>query len=79
LDLIVAVKELFLLKCRKALKPDGRYVMVGGALTQIFKAIVKGSLCPWARKKMLFWLQNGTSATWMLVNLCIGRDNQSGD
>ncbi len=54
-DLIVAVNGNYsLLKCRKALKPDGRYVMVGGALSQIFKAIVIGKPLSLGRRKMLF-------------------------
>jgi NADPH:quinone reductase-like Zn-dependent oxidoreductase len=54
-DLIVAVNGNYsLLRCRKALKPDGRYVMVGGALTQIFKALVIGKPLSLGRRKMLF-------------------------
>lgn len=54
-DLVVAVNGNYsLLKCRKALKPGGRYVMVGGALSQIFKAIVIGKPLSLGRKKMLF-------------------------
>lgn len=54
-DLIVAVNGNYsFLKCRKALKPDGRYVMVGGALSQIFKALVLGKPLSLGRKKMLF-------------------------
>lgn len=54
-DLIVAVNGNYsLLKCRKALKPDGRYVLVGGAMSQIFKAIVIGKPLSLGRKKMLF-------------------------
>jgi NADPH:quinone reductase-like Zn-dependent oxidoreductase len=54
-DLIVAVNGNYsLLKCRNALKPDGRYVMVGGALTQVFKAIVIGKPLSLGRRKMLF-------------------------
>ncbi len=54
-DLIVAVNGNYsLLKCRKALKPDGRYVLVGGALSQIFRAIVIGKPLSLGRKKMLF-------------------------
>jgi len=54
-DLIVAVNGNYsLLKCRKALKPDGRYVLVGGALSQIFKSIVIGKPLSLGRKKMLF-------------------------
>lgn len=54
-DLILAVNGNYsLLKCRNALKPDGRYVMVGGALTQIFKAIVIGKPLSLGRRKMLF-------------------------
>jgi NADPH:quinone reductase-like Zn-dependent oxidoreductase len=54
-DLIVAVNGNYsLLKCRRALKPDGLYVMVGGALTQIFKAIVIGKPLSLGRRKILF-------------------------
>lgn len=54
-DLIVAVNGNYsLLKCRKALKPDGRYVMVGGALTQVFKAIVLGKPLSAGRRKIIF-------------------------
>ena len=54
-DLIVAVNGNYsLLRCRRALKPDGRYVMVGGALTQIFKALVIGKPLSLGRRKMLF-------------------------
>lgn len=54
-DLILAVNGNYpLLKCRKALKPDGGYVMVGGALTQIFKAIVLGKPLSLGRRKILF-------------------------
>jgi NADPH:quinone reductase-like Zn-dependent oxidoreductase len=54
-DLILAVNGNYsLLKCRKALKPDGRYVMVGGALTQVFKAIFIGKPLSMGRRKMLF-------------------------
>jgi len=54
-DLIVAVNGNYsMLKCRKALKPDGKYVMVGGALSQIFQAIVIGKPLSLGRKKMLF-------------------------
>jgi len=54
-DLIVAVNGNYsFLKCRNALKPDGRYVMVGGALSQIFKALVLGKPLSLGRKKMLF-------------------------
>jgi len=54
-DLIVAVNGNYsFLKCRRALKPGGRYVMVGGALTQIFKAIVLGKPLSMGSRKMLF-------------------------
>jgi NADPH:quinone reductase-like Zn-dependent oxidoreductase len=54
-DLILAVNGNYpFLKCRKALKPDGRYVMVGGALSQIFKAIVLGKPLSLGKRKMLF-------------------------
>lgn len=54
-DVILAVNGNYsFLKCRKALKPDGRYVMVGGALSQIFKAIVLGKPLSLGKRKMLF-------------------------
>ena len=54
-DLIVAVNGNYsLLKCRKALKPDGRYVMVGGALSQVFRAMILGKPLSMGRRKMLF-------------------------
>ena len=54
-DLIVAVNGNYsLIKCRNALKPGGRYVMVGGALTQIFKSIVLGRPLSLGSRKMLF-------------------------
>lgn len=54
-DLIVAVNGNYsLLKCRMTLKPDGRYVMVGGTLTQIFQAMVLGKPLSLGRRKMLF-------------------------
>lgn len=37
---------------RRSLAPNGRYVMVGGALTQIFKALVFGRLLSFGSKKM---------------------------
>ena len=61
-DLIVAVNGNYsFFKCRKALKPDGRYVMVGGALTQIFKAIVFGRSFIPGRRKMLFLAAKSSS------------------
>lgn len=70
-DLIVAVNGNYsLLKCRKALKPDGRYVLVGGALTQIFKAIVIGKPLSLGTKKMLFLAaKTDTSDLGCLLNL----------
>ena len=54
-DLILAVNGNYsFFRCRKALKPDGRFVMVGGALTQIFKAIVLGRPLSLGKRKMLF-------------------------
>lgn len=54
-DLILAVNGNFsFFKCRNALKPDGRFVLVGGALTQIFKAIVLGRPLSLGKRKMLF-------------------------
>ena len=54
-DLILAVNGNYsFFRCRKALKPDGRFVLVGGALTQIFKAIVLGRPLSLGKRKMLF-------------------------
>ena len=42
-DLILAVNGNYPLStCKKLLKPNGRYVMVGGSYSQIFKAICFG-------------------------------------
>lgn len=70
-DLIVAVNGNYsVLKCRKALKPVGRYVLVGGALTQFIKAIVIGKSLSLGRKKMLFLAaKTDTSNLGYLLNL----------
>ncbi|WP_205461873.1 NAD(P)-dependent alcohol dehydrogenase [Mangrovibacterium lignilyticum] len=52
-DLIVAINGNYsLLACKRILRPGGRYVMVGGALTQVFKAILFGRLLSFGTKKI---------------------------
>ena len=54
-DLILAVNGNYpLLACKRILNPKGRYVMVGGALSQIFKAIIFGWVMSLGSKKMRF-------------------------
>lgn len=53
-DLIVAVNgNTSLLAYKKLLNPSGRYVMVGGALTQIFKSLIFGRFLSFGSRKML--------------------------
>lgn len=52
-DLILAVNgDYSLSSCKACLKPGGRYVMVGGALSQIFKALLLGRLMSFGSKTM---------------------------
>ena len=52
-DLILAVNGNYpLLKCRRLLKKNGIYVMVGGTLKQIFKALLFGRLLSSGAKKV---------------------------
>lgn len=52
-DIILAVNGSYpLLACKRMLNPKGRYVMVGGALSQIFKAIVFGWMISFGSKKI---------------------------
>lgn len=52
-DLIVAINGNYSLRsCRRLLKSGGRYVMVGGALPQIFKALLFGKLMSFGSKTM---------------------------
>lgn len=53
-DLIVAVNGNHPLSAyKRILTPDGRYVMVGGALLQIFRSLLFGKLMSFGSKKML--------------------------
>jgi len=53
-DIILAVNGNRPLSAyRRILNPDGIYVMVGGALTQIFKSLIFGRLMSFGSKKML--------------------------
>ena len=52
-DLILAVNGNYsLLACRRILNPNGIYVMVGGALSQIFKSLLFGWLMSIGSKKI---------------------------
>jgi len=52
-DLILAVNGNYsLLACRRILNPNGTYVMVGGALSQIFKSLLFGWLMSIGSKKI---------------------------
>ena len=54
-DIILAVNGNYpLLACRRMLKPDGRYVMAGGALSQIFKSMLFGWVLSFGSRKMRF-------------------------
>jgi len=54
-DLILAVNGNYpLLACKRILNPKGRYVMVGGALSQIFKTILFGWVMSLGSKKIRF-------------------------
>ena len=52
-DLILGINGNYsLLGYRKKLKPQGTYVMVGGALSQVFKALIFGKLLSFGGKKI---------------------------
>lgn len=52
-DLVVAVNGNYsLLDYKRMLSPNGTYVMVGGSLSQIFKAILFGKLLSLGKKKL---------------------------
>jgi NADPH:quinone reductase-like Zn-dependent oxidoreductase len=52
-DLILAINGSYpLLACKRLLKPNGTYVMVGGTMAQIFKAILFGWLLSAGSKKI---------------------------
>jgi NADPH:quinone reductase-like Zn-dependent oxidoreductase len=54
-DLILAINGNYPLStCKKLLKPHGRYVMVGGSYSQIFKAIIFGWTMSFGSRKMRF-------------------------
>ncbi len=54
-DIILAVNGSYpLLACKRILKPKGNYVMIGGALSQIFKAILFGWVISFGSKKIKF-------------------------
>lgn len=54
-DIIVAVNGNYpLLACRRMLKPNSKYVMVGGAFSQIFKSILFGWVMSFGSKKIRF-------------------------
>lgn len=52
-DLILAINGNYpLLKSKRALSPNGRYVAVGGTLSQIFKALIFGRILSIGKKKV---------------------------
>jgi NADPH:quinone reductase-like Zn-dependent oxidoreductase len=52
-DLILGINGNYSLSlCKKLLKPNGRYIMVGGSLSQIFKAIFFGWMMSFGSKKI---------------------------
>ncbi len=54
-DIILAVNGSYpLLACKRILNPKGTYVMIGGALSQIFKAILFGWVISFGSKKIKF-------------------------
>ena len=54
-DIILAINGNYpLLTCKRILNPKGKYVMVGGALSQIFKAILFGWVMSFGSKKISF-------------------------
>ena len=54
-DLILAINGNYPLStCKKLLKPQGRYIMVGGSYSQIFKAILFGWTMSFGSRKMSF-------------------------
>ena len=54
-DIILAINGSYpLFACKKILNPNGTYVMVGGALSQIFKSILFGWLMSFGSKKISF-------------------------
>ncbi len=54
-DLILGINGNYSLRtCKKLLKPQGKYIMVGGSLRQIFKSIIFGWMMSFGSKKMAF-------------------------
>ena len=54
-DIILAINGSYpLLACKRILNPKGTYVMIGGALSQIFKAIIFGWMMSLGPKKIRF-------------------------
>ncbi|MBN1186286.1 MAG: NAD(P)-dependent alcohol dehydrogenase [Bacteroidales bacterium] len=54
-DIIIAINGSYpLLACKRLLNPKGTYVMVGGALSQIFKTILFGWMMSFGSKKICF-------------------------
>ena len=54
-DIILAVNGSYpLLACKRILNPKGTYIMIGGALSQIFKAIFFGWMISFGSKKIKF-------------------------
>ncbi len=54
-DIIIAINGSYpLLACKRMLNPKGTYVMVGGALSQIFKTILFGWMMSFGSKKICF-------------------------
>ena len=52
-DLILAINGNYSLSaCKRLLNPDGKYVMAGGALSQIFKSLVFVRIMSMGSKKM---------------------------
>ena len=52
-DIIIAVNGNYsILECRRSLKPNGIYVMVGGAFPQIFKSLLFGWVLSFGSKKI---------------------------
>ena len=54
-DLILAVNGSYSLSaCRRILKPHGRYIMVGGSYSQVFKSVLFSGLLSVGSRKMSF-------------------------
>ncbi len=54
-DIVLAVNGNYpLTLCKKLLKPNGRYVMAGGSMSQVIKSILFGWILSFGSKKMIF-------------------------